>query len=106
MLVLGEGSAQRLAHGKVIVSTGCVNGNGHILTQGIVWYLISLCPARKSIFGGRGLTRLYSVSSLWISFRLGRYIFIASNTHKARNKLNLLSPEHSWYEDIRELAGI
>lgn len=28
MPVLGEGSAQSLAHGKVIVPTGCVNGNG------------------------------------------------------------------------------
>lgn len=28
MPVLSEGSAQSLAHGKVIVPTGCVDGNG------------------------------------------------------------------------------
>ena len=33
MLVLGEGSVQSLAHGKVMVPTGCVNGNGYILTR-------------------------------------------------------------------------
>lgn len=50
MLVLGEGSVQSLAHGKVIIPTGCVNGNGYILTQGIIWHLAGLCPVRKEAF--------------------------------------------------------